>query len=71
MPFQWQDYIANDPEICAGLPTMKGTRVLLRQLLADVAVGTSASDIVAAYPSLTPDHVKAAIAFAALQQDQP
>jgi uncharacterized protein (DUF433 family) len=69
MAFQWQDYVANDPDICGGLPTMKGTRILLRQLLADVAAGTSAADIIAAYPSLTPDHVKAAIEFAALEQD--
>jgi len=44
---------------------MKGTRVLLRQVLADVADGTTATDIIAAYPSLGPDHVRAAIAFAA------
>jgi uncharacterized protein (DUF433 family) len=65
MTFKWQDHIVRDPNICGGLPTMKGTRVLLRQVLADVANGTAASEIIAAYPSLKPDHVKAAIAFAA------
>ncbi|WP_428668694.1 DUF433 domain-containing protein [Reyranella sp.] len=44
---------------------MRGTRVLLRQLLADMATGAGTPDIIAAYPSLNPDHVKAAIAFAA------
>jgi uncharacterized protein (DUF433 family) len=44
---------------------MKGTRILLRQVLADVADGTSVAEIIAAYPSLKPDHVRAAIAFAA------
>jgi uncharacterized protein (DUF433 family) len=64
MTFRWQDHIVRDPAICGGLPTMKGTRVLLRQVLA-VANGTTSSEIIAAYPSLNPDHVKAAIAFAA------
>jgi uncharacterized protein (DUF433 family) len=45
---------------------MKGTRVLLRQVLADIADGALTSQIVAAYPTLNPDHVKAVIAFAAL-----
>jgi uncharacterized protein (DUF433 family) len=45
---------------------MRGTRVLLRQPLADVATtGGRTPDIIAAYPSPDPDHVKAAIAFAA------
>jgi uncharacterized protein (DUF433 family) len=65
MAFKWQDYIVRDPDICGRLPTMKGTRILLRQVLADVADGTSVAEIIAAYPSLKPDHVRAAIAFAA------
>jgi uncharacterized protein (DUF433 family) len=65
MPFDWRDHIVRDPSICGGLPTVKGTRVLLRQILADVAAGAATQDIIVAYPSLNPDHVKAAIAFAA------
>lgn len=65
MSFDWREHIVRDPAICGGLPTMKGTRILLRQVLADVAAGNAASEIVAAYPSLKPDHIKAAIAFAA------
>lgn len=65
MIFNWRDHIVRDPKICGGLPTMKGTRVLLRQVLADVAMGAMAPEIIAAYPSLKPVHIKAAIAFAA------
>ncbi|HLG44873.1 MAG TPA: DUF433 domain-containing protein [Reyranella sp.] len=65
MTFDWRAHIARDPRICGGLRTMKGARVLLRQVLADVAAGRAASEIMAAYPSLQPDHVRAAIAFAA------
>jgi uncharacterized protein (DUF433 family) len=65
MPYRWQDHIVRDASICGGLPTMKGTRILLRQVLADVADGLTAEQIIDAYPSLKPDHVKAAITFAA------
>ena len=44
---------------------MRGTRVLLRQVLAEGATGAGTPRIIIAYPSLNPDHVKAAIAFAA------
>ncbi|MBL6613262.1 MAG: DUF433 domain-containing protein [Reyranella sp.] len=70
MTLQWQDYVVSDPDICGGLPTMKGTRILLRQVLADVAANTPAAAIIAAYPSLKPERIEAAIAFAALQQDR-
>jgi uncharacterized protein (DUF433 family) len=65
MNFKWQDFIARDPIICGGLPTLMGTRILLRQVLADVATGATAPEIIDAYPSLKPEHVRAAIAFAA------
>jgi uncharacterized protein (DUF433 family) len=65
MTFRWQNHIVRDAAICGGLPTMKGTRILLRQVLADVANGALASEIIAAYPSLRHDHIRAAIAFAA------
>jgi uncharacterized protein (DUF433 family) len=68
--FHWQSYIVRDPAICGGRQTMTGTRILLEQVLADIANGTSEAEIIAAYPSLTSNHVKAAIAVAALQQDR-
>ena len=65
MTFNWRDHIVRDPKICGGLPTMKGTRVLLRVVLANLAVGETYETLREDYPSLTPDHVRAAIAFAA------
>ena len=50
MTFDWRDHIVRDPSICGGMPTMKGTRILLRQILADVATGATAAEIIAAYP---------------------
>lgn len=34
-------YIVADPEICHGKPTFKGTRIMVRQVLDDVADGRS------------------------------
>jgi uncharacterized protein (DUF433 family) len=65
MSFNWRDHIVRDPRICGGEPTMKGTRILLRVLLANLAAGESHETLREDYPSLTPEHVRAAIAFAA------
>jgi uncharacterized protein (DUF433 family) len=60
-----QDNIIRDPQICGGQPTFRGTRVLLRTVLGYLSQGEPVSKILADYPSLTEDHVRAAIAFAA------
>jgi uncharacterized protein (DUF433 family) len=51
----------------------KGTRVTLRTVLASLADGDSVEEILADFPSLTPENVQAAIAFAAAsaQEDLP
>jgi uncharacterized protein (DUF433 family) len=64
-PVTLQDRIARDPAICGGQPTFRGTRVLLRTVLGYLAHGESVATILADFPSLTEDDVRAAIAFAA------
>lgn len=34
-------YLVADPDVCSGKPTFKGTRILVQQVLADVAEGRS------------------------------
>ena len=65
--------IVRDPRICGGQPVFKGTRVTLRTVLASLADGDSVEEILADFPSLTPENVQAAIAFAAAsaQEDLP
>jgi uncharacterized protein (DUF433 family) len=70
----WVDErIIRDPKICGGQPVFKGTRVTLRTVLASLADGDSAEEILADFPSLGPEDVRAAIAFAAAsaQEDMP
>jgi uncharacterized protein (DUF433 family) len=54
-----------DPQICGGQPRFKGTRVLLRSVLAGLAAGETTEAILSGYPSLKPADIQAAIAFAA------
>jgi uncharacterized protein (DUF433 family) len=58
-------HFVRDPGICAGETVFRGTRVLLRAILADLADGASIQEIVKDFPSLTEEQVRAAIAFAA------
>ncbi|HWB81391.1 MAG TPA: DUF433 domain-containing protein [Nannocystaceae bacterium] len=54
-----------DPLICGGQPVFRGTRVLLRTVLAYLARGEQPAAILADFPTLDETHVRAAIAFAA------
>ena len=64
------DRIVRDRKICGGEPVFKGTRVLLRTVLASLAAGDAAEDILADFPSLKADDVWAAIAFAAASAEE-
>jgi uncharacterized protein (DUF433 family) len=62
------DYTAHfvrDPEICGGETVFRGTRVLLRAVLADLAEGETIEQILKDFPSLNEEDLRAAIAFAA------
>jgi uncharacterized protein (DUF433 family) len=62
--------IIRDPQICGGEPVFKGTRVTLRSVLASLADGDSAEQIIADFPSLKPEDIQAAIAFAAASAEE-
>lgn len=59
------DRIVVDPGVCHGRPCVRGTRVMVWQVVQFLANGDSVDDILAAYPSLTRDDVQACLAFAA------
>jgi uncharacterized protein (DUF433 family) len=59
----WRDHIITDPAICGGQPVIRGTRVTLRTVLASLAEGDTIAEILAAFPTLTDEGVRAAIAF--------
>jgi uncharacterized protein (DUF433 family) len=61
----YQERIVRDPQICGGEPVFRGTRVTLRTVLASLAEGDSAELILADFPALTTEDIRAAVAFAA------
>jgi uncharacterized protein (DUF433 family) len=66
----YQDRIVRDPKVCGGEPVFKGTRVTLRTVLASLADGDSANEILADFPSLKAEDIQAAIAFAAASAEE-
>lgn len=67
---QFDQRIVRDPKICGGEPVFKGTRVTLRTVLASLATGDTPEAILADFPSLTPEDIRAAIAFAAASAEE-
>jgi uncharacterized protein (DUF433 family) len=66
----YEERIVRDSGICGGEPVFKGTRVTLRTVLASLAGGDSAEDILADFPGLKAEDVQAAIAFAAASAEE-
>ena len=64
------DHILRDPGICCGEPVFRGTRVSLRTVLASLADGDTIEQILASFPTLNADAVRAAIAFAAASAEE-
>ncbi len=55
--------IAIDPTICHGKPVIRGTRVLVANILGALSGGDSIEMVLEDYPSITRDDVLAALAF--------
>ena len=62
---RWQEHITVDPEVCHGKACFKGTRVMVSVVLDNLAAGVPPDEILASYPSLKPESIQAAIAYAA------
>jgi uncharacterized protein (DUF433 family) len=57
--------IASDPAILGGKPCIRGTRLSVEFILELLASGANETAIVSAYPQLSAEAVRAAIAYAA------
>ncbi len=60
------DRISVDPDVCHGKACIRGTRVMVTVILDNLAEGLSPEEIVAEYPPLVVEDIRAAIAYAAL-----
>ena len=57
--------ISIDPNVCFGKPCVRGTRIWVSLLLDRLADGESEAALLAEYPQLTLDDIRAALAYGA------
>lgn len=57
--------ISAEPAVLGGKPCIRGTRITVELLLRKLGAGRSFADILHAYPQVTEDDIRAALAFAA------
>ena len=55
--------ISITPDVCHGKPVIKGTRVLVSNVLGSLAAGETRAEIMENYPGLTEDDIRAALEF--------
>jgi uncharacterized protein (DUF433 family) len=58
------DQISLDPAVCHGKPVVRGTRVLVSNLVGAIAAGQTISEILQDYPSLKEPDIRACLEFA-------
>jgi len=63
-------FIIVDSRICSGKPVIKGTRIMVKNILGMIAGGYTVDRILEAYPELTCEMVQAALEYAAAVIDE-
>lgn len=58
------DRIQLDPAVCHGKPVVRGTRVLVSNVIGAIAAGQSHAGILEDYPSITEADIRACLEFA-------
>jgi len=61
----WRRFIATDPCVCHGQARIRGTRVPVSVILDNLAAGMTPEEILASYPTLTEEAIRAAVKYAA------
>ena len=65
------DRITINPLQCGGRPCIRGMRIRVKDVLELLAAGVPESEILADYPYLESDDIRAALEYAAGQSDHP
>jgi uncharacterized protein (DUF433 family) len=60
-----QGRIEINPKVMLGKPVIRGTRITVELVLRKLAEGATPADLMEAYPHLSVDDIRAAIAYAA------
>ena len=62
---EWRKFLESKPAVCGGQLCAGGTRIPVTVILDSIAEGSSRDEILKSYPSLRPEHLDAALAYAA------
>ena len=60
-----ENYIEIQPGVRSGKPCFKGTRITVYDVLEYLAGGMTEAELLNDFPTLSPQHIRAALAFAA------
>ncbi len=61
----YTNYITTDHRVMLGKPILKGTRLTVELILRKLAQGATHKDLLSMYPSLTEEHIRAVLEYAA------
>ena len=64
----WKEHISIDPAVRSGKPCVKGTRITVFDVLEYLAGGMSENEILADFPSLNREDIRACLSFAAARE---
>jgi uncharacterized protein (DUF433 family) len=59
-----ENRITVDPKICSGKPCIRGTRIMVKNILGMLAGGYTREQILDAYPELVTEDISAALKYA-------
>jgi uncharacterized protein (DUF433 family) len=60
----WRERVAMDPEVLVGKPIIKGTRLSVQLVVDLLAQGWSEQEVLANYPGLVAEDIRACLAYA-------
>lgn len=65
MRINWHDYIEERKDVMLGKPVFKGTRLTVEHILRQRGAGMTDQELLDQYPTLKPEHIRAAMLYAA------
>ncbi len=65
MAIRWQDHIEERKGVMMGKPVFKGTRLTVDHILGEMGSGMTEPELFKNYPTLRPEHIRAALLYAA------
>jgi uncharacterized protein (DUF433 family) len=57
--------VSVDPNVCFGKPCIRGTRIWISLILDNLAEGVSEAELLASFPQLAQEDIRAALAYGA------